>query len=129
MSKHVLVIKPIGDMHLYDLEVNGDELTNLQQIVGGYVQCVDLNEQVSLWCHEEGKMLGLPVNPYATTLWEAAYGSTDVIVGTVAIAGGVDENGELMAVDFGDLRRLVQQHKDGEYLIDAIAMSVVGGAA
>jgi hypothetical protein len=44
-----------------------------------------------MWCNEEGKLTGLPVNPVATAMWTRYFGETDVIVGNVVFTGGADE--------------------------------------
>lgn len=83
------------------VNVNGDvtgldeiTLQTLQGSVAGCVQAVNLSETVTLWCNEEGKVLGLPHNPYAQFFWDLAFGVyTDYIVGTVVFTGGTDEKG------------------------------------
>jgi hypothetical protein len=77
------------------LDLTEDALTKMQAVVDGWVQCVDLTEDVSLWCNEEGKMVGLPVNPVGTSVWVHQYGETDIIVGNIVLTGGADEEGEL----------------------------------
>ena len=37
-------------------------LEAMQAVVGGYIEAVALNENVTLWCNEEGKVTGLPLN-------------------------------------------------------------------
>jgi hypothetical protein len=37
-------------------------LEPLQEIIGGYVECLALNEGIDLWCDEEGLLKGLPLN-------------------------------------------------------------------
>lgn len=59
------------------------ELCRLMSIEEGYLQCVPLEYCVGyLFCHEEGKLRGLPENPMATVhAWVTSYGYTDVLVG------------------------------------------------
>lgn len=80
------------------LDLTKDSLSMMQSVVDGWVQCVDLTEQVSLWCNEEGKMVGLPVNPLGTSMWVHQYGETDIIVGNIVLTGGADEEGELLSL-------------------------------
>lgn len=57
-------------------------LDELQKMVGGMIQVVDLPKQgMHMVCNEEGKLNALPVNSMATRLWEVDYGTTDMIVG------------------------------------------------
>jgi Domain of unknown function (DUF3846) len=41
-----------------------NDLPTLQAIVGGPIQCVPLEPNVVLICHEEGKLQNLPANRY-----------------------------------------------------------------
>lgn len=98
MTKQVLVISFTGTLNTAELPEN-QELSFLQEQVGGYVQVIDLVgelEGVSLWVNEEGKMYGLPINEVATYLWEKSFGKTDVIVGNAVLTGGSDDAGETM---------------------------------
>lgn len=53
-----------------------NDLETYQAIVGGYIECLTLDEKAVIICNEEGKLKGLPDN--------FAY-KGDVIVGTVVI--------------------------------------------
>ena len=79
---------------IQELDLSRDSLTVLQNGVGGWVQAVDLTTTMTLWCNEEGKLEGLPHNPYAQKLWDTAFGAdTDYIVGDVVLTGAPDEEG------------------------------------
>ena len=45
-------------------ELEDITLESLQQGVGGLIQAIGL-DGLTLWCNDEGKMEGLPHNPYA----------------------------------------------------------------
>ena len=62
-------------------------LENLQSIVEGYIEAIELGGGLVMICNEEGKIRGLKPNMIV---------GLDVIVGTIIICG---ENGE----DFGDI--------------------------
>ena len=62
-------------------DIHDPNLENLQAAVGGLIQAIDLAPELTMWCNDEGKLMGLPVNPVATALWTRYYGETDVIVG------------------------------------------------
>jgi hypothetical protein len=98
---HIKVATPVEVIDLSD-----DTLTKLQDAVGGWVQAVDLTEDVTLWCNEEGKMNGLPFNAIATSLWIDKFGETDIIVGDVVLTGGADDEGELLTLTAEALDRL-----------------------
>jgi hypothetical protein len=65
---------------------------------GGYTQAVELNNNLTLWCNEEGKLNGLEVNIVAQKFWEEAYGATDIIVGDVVFTGGCDQAGNTLGL-------------------------------
>lgn len=122
MSKQALVITPTNVYGLYDLSVNGNELANLQQLVGGWVQMVGLTEDIDLWCNEEGKMTGLPLNVPATIAWEVAHGPTDVMVGTVVLTGSHGD--QIDSIDLQKLYSFLSTTEDGGLLGDVIRGSI-----
>lgn len=71
----------------------------LKDVVGGYIEYVRCDPEVTggydhFYCHEEGKIVGLPFNKVATELstWTA---DTDPIVGNVIFCkSGKNEHGE-----------------------------------
>lgn len=76
------------------LDLSENSLQVLQTGVGGWVQAIDLTTSMTLWCNEEGKLNGLPHNPFAQKLWDVAFGAdTDYIVGDVVFTGTPDEEG------------------------------------
>ena len=77
-----------------ELDLSEDSLATLQNGVGGWVQAIDLTTSMTMWCNEEGKLNGLPHNPFAQKLWDVALGAdTDYIVGDVVFTGTPDEEG------------------------------------
>lgn len=55
----VVVVAP--DKIVPEVRVIANELKPLQEIVGGYIECVQYHG-LDLYCNEEGKINGLPVN-------------------------------------------------------------------
>lgn len=95
MGSKALVVKTDGTVETVDTTLDA-----LQGAVGGWVQAVDLSGSLTLWVNEEGKMIGLPHNPYAQRLWDDAYGKgTDYIVGNAVLTGGADEDGNTLGLD------------------------------
>jgi hypothetical protein len=76
------------------LDLEEDSLKKLQGAVGGWVQAVDLQENLTLWCNEEGKLIGLTPNVIGTHMFEKSFGMTDVIMGDVVFTGGTDDEGD-----------------------------------
>ena len=57
------------------------DLKTAQEFVGGYVQGIELPNGDYLIINEEGKLMGLPLNPEATTLWKATFDNDNYITG------------------------------------------------
>jgi len=76
------------------LDLEDDSLKKLQGAVGGWVQAVDLQDNLTLWCNEEGKLIGLTPNVIGTHMFEKSFGMTDVIMGDVVFTGGTDDEGD-----------------------------------
>jgi hypothetical protein len=90
---------PIDDP-LEVLDPAGESLKTLQQGVDGYVEAIDLDDALTMWLNEEGKLLHLPHNPRAQALWDRAFGAgTDITVGPVVLTGGVNEEGDTLPLD------------------------------
>ena len=90
----------------FDMDENSLEL--LQKAVGGYVQAINLDDTLTLWCNEEGKMMNLPHNKKAQILWDNVFGSgTDYIVGDIVLTGGADDEGEIIGLTDEQINNLV----------------------
>lgn len=79
----VLVIAPLEEPALREID---GTLTSMQRIVGGPIQAVyPFGEPVALICHDEGKLLSLPLN---RGLYHPETGELyDVIAGTFFLCG------------------------------------------
>ena len=77
-----------------------DEYTTLRDGVGGYIEAVDMpSVGVVMWCNEEGKINGLPVNAAACEYYEVEFGALyDIIVGPVVFTGMADDNGNMTSI-------------------------------
>lgn len=58
------------------------KLAELNKIVGGYIECINLPKQLMFVIDEEGKLKDKPINERATLMYQAYVGQ-DVIVGDV----------------------------------------------
>ena len=78
--------------------IDFEEDTSYQLIkdaVGGIFQAINLpGLGATMWVHDEGKILGLPVNPFGNMFWKSEYGDTDFIVGDIILTGPTGPNGE-----------------------------------
>ena len=74
----VLIVEPLKAP--YEREI-GNDLKSMQTVVGGYIQAIYPfnDEEITLICNEEGKLIGLPFN---RTLKDEEGSIYDVVVGT-----------------------------------------------
>lgn len=79
----------MGEPHIAEYSGNYKEL---QKWVGGLIELVRFNE-CDAFINEEGKLIGLEVNPFATFLYETMIGR-DVICGPMVLTGPADDEGE-----------------------------------
>ena len=74
---------------------------NIQKHVGGLFEVIDIpRTDACLFCNEEGKIIGLPLNVRATEFLYAhrsEYIGYDAIMGDVLVLGDADENGDTMS--------------------------------
>ena len=65
------------------IEDSKDEptLKSAQEFVGGYVEGITFPNGDYLIVNEEGKLMGLPLNPEATLLWRATFDNDNFITG------------------------------------------------
>lgn len=72
------------------VDFTGVALSYLQNLVGGYIQQIRLDENQWMIINEEGKLENLPKNPVATKMADHCLLPRDYIAGTALILG-VDE--------------------------------------
>lgn len=83
----VLVVEPMEEPRLTEIP---NDLSAMQQLVGGYIQAVyPYEDSVALVCNEEGKLMCLPSN---RMLRDSAGDPYDVICGTFFVAGLGEED-------------------------------------
>ena len=57
------------------------DLESAQSFVGGMVQGIQFPNGDYMIMNEEGKLMGLPLNPEATTLWRSTFDNDNYITG------------------------------------------------
>lgn len=83
-----------------EVEVSDEnELDDLQRYVGGWIEYVPTDQDVTLYCNEEGKILNLPPNPLATELFGSLLMPGDYLAGDVILLGLLDEDGASTSID------------------------------
>lgn len=62
-------------------------LKDLQNVVGGQIEGVTLDNRSVLYLNGEGKFHDLPYNPLASILYRSSYNTTDYIAGDAIVLG------------------------------------------
>lgn len=90
-----LVLIPVDDpVEVLEVEPS---LAGLQHLVGGFIECVALDDELHGYCNEEGKLDGLRINVRATRLVETyrpGFMAHDVIVGDFIVLGMTADGAE-----------------------------------
>lgn len=98
----VLIIEPRKEP--YEAEIN-NSLSAMQKVVGGLIQPVDIDENATLICNEEGKLLGLEGNRRV---------GRDIIAGTFFICGCDRCEGEFISLADEQLQKFHERFKEPE---------------
>ena len=85
-----------------------ESLEQLQALVEGSFQCINLQLDITCWLNEEGKIVGLPYNPRAQQIYTETYGLADVIVGPAVLTGGVDDRASTLGLSDAQLEHVDQ---------------------
>lgn len=87
-----IIIESNGNCEVQEL-VGYDDIN---KAVGGWIESVFMGGQATAFVNEEGKLLDLPFNRKATTLWSEMNPVillNDFIVGNMVVFGPLDEEG------------------------------------
>ena len=77
----IVVVEPERRPEVREIE---DSLTTMQQIVGGLIQPIYLDDSVALICNDEGKLMNLPANRGLRDKDGQMY---DIVFGTFFLCG------------------------------------------
>ena len=81
VAMRVLVVEPERRPEVREID---DSLKAMQEIVGGYIQPIYLDNSVALVCNDEGKLMNLPANRGLRNKDGQMY---DVVFGTFFLCG------------------------------------------
>lgn len=96
--KKAVILRTDGTKEVVDFST--DSLSVLQNAVGGYIEAVDLGDNLTMWLNEEGKLNGLPHNENAQFYFDLRFGpGVDYIVGNAIFTGGTDNEGDTLGLD------------------------------
>ena len=94
-SMDVLIVEPEKASRM--ASIAGD-LNSLQQVVGGYIEAVyPYDDPVAIVCHEEGKLIGLPLNRKLE--------DNDIIAGTFIVCGLGEEDFDSLTPELAEKYR------------------------
>lgn len=96
--RKALLIDTEGHAVELDLDSKEGSLKTLQTAVDGLIQAIDINQNLTMWLNEEGKILGLPINSLGTAMYRRATEVKDIIVGNIVLTGGVDDEGDTLGL-------------------------------
>ena len=71
----------VSEFKIIDDEKNTPDFKGAQEFVGGMVECVTFPNGDLLIINEEGKLMGLPLNPEATLLWRMTFTKVKYVTG------------------------------------------------
>lgn len=94
--KNAVILRADGSKEVIDMSLWRDYLSNMQSIVGGFIEHVNTSIGADMWINEEGRLEGLPVNENATELYDP-WANKEPIVGDVLLTN-VDEGGETIGL-------------------------------
>lgn len=112
----VLIITTKGEYEEREIENN---LKTLQDIVGGYIEYVDISQDgLQMIVNEEGKLMDLEYNLGATLLFNTTHLYNDMILGNAIIVNTDDEgeNKSITKEDIDTVKELIVRefNKGGE---------------
>ena len=82
-----IVVKKVGELPYIASYENDFELGDMQSLIGGYVECVRITDEIDMWVNEEGALRSLPLNLFLSN----GTHTLDGIVGNVFFASHDDE--------------------------------------
>ena len=88
MTEQTTANTEVSEFKIIDDEKNTPTLKEAQAFVGGYVECITFPNGDVLIINEEGKLIGLPLNPEATLLWKMTFDNDNYITGRKDVVVG-----------------------------------------
>lgn len=94
MEQIRVIIVEAGNPVIKVVDKFDHSLENLQEFVGGYIEAIRVNDSITIWINEEGKLQELEPNFYLVNQNRDSY---DIVVGDALIAG-TDKEGETVSL-------------------------------
>lgn len=106
----VLIVEP---MQAPKVRVIKNDLKELQSIVGGYIECLEISQGITIICNEEGKLEGLPLNRSLDRDGEIY----EIIAGTFIVAGDDFMSGEFCSLNDDELKEYYNRFRLVEFFM------------
>lgn len=98
----VLMVEPMKEPHVADIE---NDLKSMQDVVGGLIEVINLEDDIVMVDNEEGKLIGLEGNRRV---------GRDIIAGTFFLCGSNDE-GEFVSLTEEQIDKYTNRFKEPEH--------------
>lgn len=109
---HAVIIATDGTLDVITKPDSETSLSFLQQAVGGYIEPVDLWDNITMYVNEEGKVYNLLYNPVATVIAHnaSAINIFDYIYGDVVLIGFDPESGDTVGLTQNQINFIIRDH-------------------
>ena len=112
MSKIGLIVNSNSE-----ITETGISLKELQAGVDGWIEAIDINENMTMWVNEEFLLRSEPdTNPIASAFF-GTIGGQYAIHGSVVFTGGTDENGDTLGLGEKEISLIKNLAKSMETLM------------
>lgn len=74
-------------------KIQAGDYKHLQSLVGGIIEGIHFGEDAFAYINEEGKLIGLELNEFATLLFQLQHNTADFICGPMVMVGPADDDG------------------------------------
>lgn len=88
------------------VDQNKNDLSFFQSIVGGYIEGISVAKDITMYCNEEGKITGLPINNLATWYVKNRRQFDDYICGNIVFSK-IDSDGNEIGLDDLDVNNVI----------------------
>ena len=99
----VLVVEPERRLELREID---GSLKSMQEIVGGLIQPIYLNDSIALVCNDEGKLMNLPANRGLRDEDGQIY---DIVSGTFFLCGAPGDSDHFTSLTLEQIERYEEQ--------------------
>jgi hypothetical protein len=106
MSRQIrVIILEAGNPEAKVIEKFDHSLENLQAVVGGYIEAIRVNDSITIWINEEGKLID-GIEPNFNLIGEGK--PYDIVMGDVLIAG-TDHEGETVSLTDEEIQEVQER--------------------